>query len=452
MVLFYTLRILAKGEERMKARRLVVILSVCLSLAGSRSGAQGAMATKQPVADAKAIAASGIRELYQNAEGELLWYCPSCEAKRMALLDYISHSDTLGLQPAQYLIGSTKQYAMNPEPGSANLQKADQELSKIALRFSGDLYAGAELDRLVSYDEVSPPYAEADMAILVQAWSRVTNAGELVRMLQSLQPRTAAYRSFKRELQRLPASEVRKRSALLTAMNYYRWMHHFSLDSFIVVNIPAANLRFYKGSGIAMQMRTVVGTSESRTPRFASHITEISLYPYWNMPRSILMDEWFGLIKDNRAVLDYHELEIVDSRDSVVPYGSIKWKNMTSKNFPYRIRQKTGCANPLGVVKFGMSNPFDVYLHDTPGKGAFGGVHRYYSHGCVRVEDAIGLANAILPGKVDARYLNACFSDQKPQVLPVAAAVPVFIVYMIADVDDTGKVIYHRDIYELLGK
>jgi murein L,D-transpeptidase YcbB/YkuD len=170
------------------------------------------------------------------------------------------------------------------------------------------------------------------------------------------------------------------------------------------------------------------------------------------MPRNIMMDEWFDLIKDNRAVLDYHELEIVDNKGAVIPYENIKWKSMNNRNFPYRIRQKTGCANPLGVVKFGMNNPYDVYLHDTPGKGAFDGKNRYYSHGCVRVEDAIGLAQAIVPGKVDERYLKACFSDQQPQVLQVPDPVPVFIVYMTAVADASGNVIYYKDMYKLLSK
>jgi murein L,D-transpeptidase YcbB/YkuD len=370
----------------------------------------------------------------------------------MALLDYISHSDRLGLEPNVYLKASGEQYEGNPGVDSAGLQKADQELSGIALKFSADLYAGAALDQLISYDEVSPRFADADIAFLVQAWSRVTDADELREMLEGLQPQTPTYKTLKRELRKLPATALQKRQALVMSMNYYRWFHHFRLDSFIVVNIPAASLRLYKGVDIALRMRTVVGTSESRTPRIASYINEISLYPYWNMPHNIMVDEWFDLIKDNRAVLDYHQLEIVDSKDAVVPYSSIKWKSMNARNFPYRIRQKTGCLNPLGVVKFGMHNPFDVYLHDTPGKGAFEGVNRYYSHGCVRVEDAVGLANAILPGKVNARYLSACFSDVKPQVLPVPAPVPVFIVYMPAQVDDGGRVIYYQDIYNLLGK
>jgi L,D-transpeptidase YcbB len=428
----------------MKPGPFVLMLSAFLVLTGLDSLAQDPVKEKLPVP------ASGLQELYQKAQGNLLWYCSSCESKRTVLLDYIRQSDALGLEPDQYLSKSSEQNFRNAEGDSARLSKTDRELSKMALRFSRDLYGGAGMDRLLSYDEVTLRYAEADMKYLVQAWARINTADELLDMLRRLEPRTQQYTALKRELQELQGSDRTKQQALLSSMNYYRWIHHFALDSYIVVNIPAAYLHFYKAEHLALSMRTVVGTPDSRTPRFASHVGEITLYPYWNMPRSMLVNEWFGIFKDNPSLLDYYEMELVNADGNVVPWKSVNWKHMTVKNFPYRIRQKTGCENPLGVVKFGLSNPFDVYLHDTHAKGAFEGAHRYYSHGCVRVENPVALANAILPGKIDERYLNACFSDQKPQVLPVPNSIPVFIVYMVAEPDESGKVVYHRDIYELL--
>jgi murein L,D-transpeptidase YcbB/YkuD len=432
----------------MKVRRLIIVLLVVV-ISVPYCLARPAGTTKQAAQDTRIVSPAALHELYAKAEGGLLWYCNSCEPKRMALLEYIRRSDAIGLEPAHYL-GSTAEHNFKlSQANNTSFSKADQEISKIALRFSRDLYAGAGLDRMLSYDEVSPKYEVADMKFLIQSWNRANSASEITEMLENLQPRTEVYNILKKELQQLPASDNAKRLALVTSMSYYRWIHHFPLDSFIVVNIPAAHLKLYRGETTALQMRTVVGTPDSRTPRMASHVNEITLYPYWNMPRSMLVDEWFGIFKDNPSLIDYHDMELVDANGAVVPYNSISWKSMTVKNFPYRVRQKTGCENPLGVVKFGLNNPFDVYLHDTHAKGAFEGVNRFYSHGCVRVEDPAGLANAILPGKIDDHFLSACFNDQKPQVLAVPNSIPVFIVYMIAEPDDAGKVVYHRDIYEL---
>src|SRR3546814_3367477 len=56
------------------------------------------------------------------------------------------------------------------------------------------------------------------------------------------------------------------------------------------------------------------------------------------------------------------------------------------------IVQKPGPKNSLGLVKFDMQNEHQIYLHDTPAKQLFGEVQRQRSHGCVRVEDALGFA------------------------------------------------------------
>lgn len=429
--------------------RMILMLGLWLALlpGSSLAKAKG----QNEAGDTKAVASSGIQELYQKP-GDLLWYCSSCDDKRLALIDYISRSEALGLDPKRYLGNRETTTNSQLSGNTSQIQKADQDLTKAALAFSRDLYAGADLDKLLSYDEVSPKYASRDMDYLLAAWKGVSSGRDVITLLQRLEPQHTSYQALKKELQRLPPFESSKRKAVVASMNYYRWIQHFEMDSFIVVNIPAAQLQFNKGGKRVLQMRTVVGTPDSKTPRFASHVDEVTLYPYWNMPRSILVNEWLGIFKDNPSLISYYQMELVDSKGAVVSPESINWKAMSIKNFPYRVRQKTGCENPLGVVKFGLSNPFDVYLHDTNVKGAFEGAHRFYSHGCVRIEDPVRLAEAVIPGRVDKRYLNACFSDQKPQVIPVANSVPVFIVYMMAEADESGKVNYYRDIYELMGK
>lgn len=63
-----------------------------------------------------------------------------------------------------------------------------------------------------------------------------------------------------------------------------------------------------------------------------------------------------------------------------------------------RIQQKAGDKAALGKVKFDFANRFGVYLHDTPTKSTFSRFSRQASHGCVRLEKAQILANALLSG------------------------------------------------------
>ena len=57
-----------------------------------------------------------------------------------------------------------------------------------------------------------------------------------------------------------------------------------------------------------------------------------------------------------------------------------------------KLRQKPGPNNSLGRVKFRFPNKHDVYMHDTPERHLFNGPSRTFSHGCMRVQNPVRLA------------------------------------------------------------
>ena len=116
---------------------------------------------------------------------------------------------------------------------------------------------------------------------------------------------------------------------------------------------------------------------------------------------------------------------------------------------PYTFRQTTGCYNALGVVKFNLTSPYSVYLHDTNIKSVFAYNNRFLSHGCMRVEQPVALAHLLLPGQIDDKYLAACVRNQKPVIHKLAQQVPVFVLYMTADVGLDSQVHYYPDVYRL---
>ena len=65
-------------------------------------------------------------------------------------------------------------------------------------------------------------------------------------------------------------------------------------------------------------------------------------------------------------------------------------QNMEFRNG--RLVQLPGARNSLGEVKFDMRNDQHIYLHDTPFRALFSLPERHRSHGCIRVEDALGFA------------------------------------------------------------
>ncbi|MGH2566409.1 MAG: L,D-transpeptidase family protein, partial [Ginsengibacter sp.] len=224
----------------------------------------------------------------------------------------------------------------------------------------------------------------------------------------------------------------------------------FKFEKWIVVNIASATLRYYESDSIKLRMKVVVGKPSTRTPRFAAHCNQVVFYPYWNVPASIALNELLPEFKRNPGDVDALNMQVLDLKGNIIDYHKLNWKNYSKAYFPFRIRQSTGCDNSLGVVKFNLTSPFSVYLHDTNNKTAFLSGLRYYSHGCIRIEEPIELANYLLPGKVDSKFLEACLKDQKPVMLDLPEPVPVFVIYQTVEVNLKNQMKYYKDIYRLL--
>lgn len=95
-------------------------------------------------------------------------------------------------------------------------------------------------------------------------------------------------------------------------------------------------------------------------------------------------------------------------------------------------------------------NPYSVYLHDTPWKVLFNFNRRYFSHGCIRVEKALELAQFLLKENaiaVDTLVEKGCLRNQAPLPVQIIEHTPVFVLYNTAWIDSAGIVQYHEDIY-----
>ncbi len=114
-----------------------------------------------------------------------------------------------------------------------------------------------------------------------------------------------------------------------------------------------------------------------------------------------------------------------------------------------RYRQKPGPNNSLGRMKLVMPNSYSVYLHDTPAQNLFDEDKRAFSHGCVRVGDALGLATALLStgSGWDRARTDAIVATGETVTVPLSAPLPVYVVYFTATPDDLGGIRYLADVY-----
>ena len=235
-------------------------------------------------------------------------------------------------------------------------------------------------------------------------------------------------------------------------LNFYRYVNRFDADRFVLVNIPAGELNVFDRAGKRLlPMQVITGKPDRQTPCMTTYIRDIVAYPYWNVPKKIALEEMLPRMKRNLAFIYNQNLQILNAKNQEVDPENIDWESLSATNFPYRVRQASGCENSLGLLKFDLANPLSIYLHDTNSRDLFTlTTDHWRSHGCVRVQKPVELANLVLGTETfDAEFMNKCLIDQKPRTMPIPKPFPVFIAYNIADVDADGKLRFYKDVYAL---
>lgn len=229
----------------------------------------------------------------------------------------------------------------------------------------------------------------------------------------------------------------------------WRWLPADLGSRYILINIPAFELAVFEGNQRVFEARVVVGQQVKPTPVFTGRMQQVVFSPYWNVPRSIATEELLPQLRRNPAKVAGQNIRVLDG-STVVDATAVDWSQVTPANFPYRLRQDPGAANPLGRVKFLFPNRYDVYLHDTSKPGLFERSQRTFSHGCIRVSRPLELAQYLLrhDPKWTREAIDAAAEAGRERVVPLTEEVPVHILYWTAWVDEHGVLQLRNDVYQ----
>ena len=243
---------------------------------------------------------------------------------------------------------------------------------------------------------------------------------------------------------------------IVLAMERMRWLPALSGTPFIAVNVPAFELWAFDTLSHAgrpdANMRVVVGKSlNKQTPVFMEDMRWLEYRPYWNVPYSITARELLPHIRKDPAYLDQHDYEIVPQfGNEVQPLPATEANIEKLGSGQLKLRQRPGPNNSLGLVKFIFPNNAAVYLHSTPATQLFARTRRDFSHGCVRVEDPIGLAEWVMknePGGWSRDRIVEAMNGGSPTRVVLKKPFPVIIFYTTVLVDPEGPVSFYDDIY-----
>ena len=206
---------------------------------------------------------------------------------------------------------------------------------------------------------------------------------------------------------------------------------------YIKVNIPEFVLEAVENGRAARTHRVMVGkdTVGRFTPVLDSRLEHVVLNPEWHIPAKILKDEIVAGKPFDETTLRAAGYEPKYGKDHRIT-GAF---------------QPAGDDNALGAVKMVFPNPYGVYLHDTPSRHLFARRFRAFSHGCVRLEDPMGLTRFLLE-RDRHRLLDKLDSLQETgdqRWLKLGTPVPLHFEYRTVVPDSLGRVCFLRDIYAL---
>jgi len=245
----------------------------------------------------------------------------------------------------------------------------------------------------------------------------------------------------------LNGGKATRREDIIANMERWRWMPSELGDFAVMVNIPEYRLWILRDGKPEYTTRVVVGTAQHQTPIFSDNIRHIVVNPYWNVPSSIVRNEVAPAVLRNPGYIDRQNMDLLYNGQPVSPF-QVDWSQVSPGNFPFRVRQRPGAGNALGQIKFLFPNKHDVYLHDTPSKSLFSRSARAFSHGCVRVQNPMEFADALMANEpnISRASLEAMFGPSERWVNP-EHQIPVHLTYFTLRVDPDGTIHSYGDVY-----
>ncbi len=212
------------------------------------------------------------------------------------------------------------------------------------------------------------------------------------------------------------------------------------------INIPQFEATFFKDGELARTHRVVVGSNAvsvdertgykghfNRTRLFSRQMVTVVLNPTWRVPPRIKEQELDPKLMDNPDFYETNNYDVLIHDD-----GS------------EHVIQLAGPNNALGLVKFLFPNEWSIYMHDTPKKRLFKREIRAFSHGCMRVHEALDLARWVLvdnEGWTNDRF-DKVVKKRKTYGVPLKKKIAITIDYNPVAVHENGRAMFLSDVYK----
>jgi murein L,D-transpeptidase YcbB/YkuD len=221
-------------------------------------------------------------------------------------------------------------------------------------------------------------------------------------------------------------------------------------DRFVFVNIPSTELRVIDNGVTTFHANAIVGKVERKTPLLKSEIFQAKLNPDWTVPAKIARIDMLRHELEEPGYFANKNVRVYASDGREVDPRTINWRDVKKTGyFPYRLKQDAGPENALGPMKLDFQNDYSVFIHGTSAPKLFAKQDRFFSSGCVRIDDPLGLATFLLQDDPSWNRVRVeeVVKSGKITYAKLARPIPLHIVYMTAWVDEQGVANFRNDIY-----
>ena len=276
-------------------------------------------------------------------------------------------------------------------------------------------------------DKTSPLY---DQAVVDAVKTYQTEAD--IGVDGNLGPNTT--RSLNGEKQATHKPSADPIDTVIVNMERWRWLPRNLGNPHVIVNVPDYTLTLWNDGKVYWHTKIVVGKPGKATPMVSAEMKFITVNPTWNVPPSIIENEYLPALQEDPQALDRIGLKITQDPDGTV-----------------HIFQPPGAGNALGRIRFNFPNKFLVYQHDTPDKYLFAREKRAYSHGCMRVQNPLTYGEKLLSLELPNEHytearLEKMFGGNEINI-NFPKPIWVHLTYQTAFVDPDGKLQLREDVY-----
>jgi murein L,D-transpeptidase YcbB/YkuD len=392
------------------------------------------------------------RQFYESRNNLPAWIDRDKASPQLGtLLDALTHSEDHGLDPARYGVDRFQQTAAQAEQNKNRYEietvpEIDTRLTYAYLQYAADLLGWSGDPKAIQTNWIRAN----NKTDLAGQLAKAVSSNQVRETLEELAPTHPQYKGLQTALSRERQNPTGHLDQIRMNLVRWRWMPRDLGDRYVFVNVPAYQMQVMEGEKPVLAMRVIVGDPKHQTPLFNDEMTTIVFSPNWNVPESIIRKEMLPRLVNDPGYLERQDIQVVGTSGQVIDAEAVDWDD-ESAVAGLHFRQEPGPKNALGLVKFQFPNPFDVYMHDTPQDALFNKEHRALSHGCIRLENPVALAEYVVRDNPDwtTEKITTAMNAGREQGVPLKEHLPVHIGYFTAWVNPDGSVTYTDDPYEL---